>query len=176
VRWYRRYRLASDEEDDDEVLEIYDVDKLPGYTPLKMREGYDRDDHRPHGFAIYDEAPFTPSDSGVVETRDFASKHQWIGPEDRRKLWNYDGYIAYAIGNASEKVDFDVFDESRMFFHDGWDSSYHDAHWTGHMVIGGLGATPDEATKNLRDAFHTLEPEDTAQRRLYLRSLVRPGD
>lgn len=85
-------------------------------------------------------------------------------------------FAAYVLTNVSKKLKPWALHDPLVIYHSGWDNSYHDAQWTGHSMIAGLGETEAAAKAKLQEAINASITEDPVKKRFDLRTLVRPGD
>lgn len=170
-----------------------------GARDTDLNEQYFKDmdageDPRPHGYENLDK-DLRVIDEGVEPTIDafkrlyalnFNCGEDHVNGLSQRGDPRYK-YAAYLITNGSQKikpeygwvdsskVGREVFDQTRHY--DGWDSSYHDAHWNGLSAIVGFGPTEEKAIERMNSMVSKIVPQDDpAVRRFKLRRLVREGD
>ena len=170
----------------------YTPDPKYPLTPLKRREDWWSDkvqqyDPRPHGSEILDDH--------LSVIWDKTGKWREIQPkvEDLSFNTSYDlqrdgingmplpQFASIIVTNASSKLDdfYDLPEDVRKFviFNGGWDSSYHDAGWSGASFVLAFGATPTMAEQRRNAVFSILVKDDDPNlKRFKMRQLVRPGD
>lgn len=170
-----------------EPVSFPEVPPAEGRDELEMDEKFysHEYDPRPHGFEIRKPTPIRVTAAGTLpydEFIGFVKDH--VSYEDGSSLqhWKIRGdpafaHAAYVVTNTSSLLKEGFASDKHIYFNDGWDSSYHDAHWTGQCALAAFGPTPEAAQALLDEAFSAMVPaEDPIAKRFKMRQLVRPGD
>lgn len=182
----------TDDADDVEVWERnhddFDETPKPGWTPYSRRpDASHTSDDRPHGSNSKDDG-LEIAEQGVLSLDDFVRRFQDL-EEDIYRLGQKredlrrnrlppmpHKFVAYVLTNVSKKLKPWALRDPMVIYHGGWDNSFHDARWTGHSMIAGMGATEAEAKTKLQEAINASVTEDPVKKRFDLRNMVRPGD